>query len=411
MKSYDGTPYKGVVEGISNWGGNAHEVFIRKHKIRDLEAGYDKWSWAKFKKPFKDKDFKMDQNELVLVDPLEHQGNYSADTGVTTKRTEEKKVRQRAPRGSVDVRKKGYEYYQEHYGHGGDMRDGMRTRYNADRKEEEGAYWEAQQEELKAKWGYGAPAPGTALKLSYQRTKLLDQYSPSLATFHEDGVAQGGGPAPKKKRKFKTKKGKGKATAVGTETIETVYRPGDDTLGYLMDMYHDRDPGDSDSDESDVANPPYWEETPPDWGTASSIDDFTQEQLDEVKQTMVTGLKKGALTIREENLMLLKTLGIDINTGQYSPTLGDDPEEAGPAEEEESYELSSGYLKGYPLKGAGNNRFDTLDLAVAFYKNADPGTKAKIGGVTEAKYRGKTVYELRKGKTLLPDANSYSIIF
>ena len=255
------------------------------------------------------------------------------------------KKRQRAPRGSIDVRKKGYEYYDKRYGRsdadnaiGGHIEHLEGSLYNNahhDDQHDERPFWVAQQEEAQAKWGYGAPAPGSALKLNYQRTKLLDQYSPSLSSFAEDGPADepvyagGGGPAsatatPVKKKKFRINK-----------------------------------------------------PTPP----------------------VVPGPKIKPQTIREQNIVFLQQHGIDPKTG-----------EAVAPEEEEEYKLSSGYLKGYPLKGAGNNRFNTLELAIAYYKNADPGTKAKIGGITEAKFKGSTVYELRKGKTLLPDANSFSII-
>lgn len=326
---------------------NAYFEFVKTHTV-PMDQNNPRWQYgkmdsSKLRTSFVDETFKMPQREIRITDPLElmvdsdeegvkfNEATGNIETDISGVKSKGKK-RQRAPRGSVDARKKGYEYYRQRYGRehleGNTITDHI-EHLNPDMDEQQ-PFWVAQQEEAQAKWGYGAPAPGSALKLNYQRTKLLDQYSPKLASFAEDEeepepvYAGGGGPAE--------------------PTMVPVVGP---------------------------------------------------------RSVLAPTAKKKKFKIKKPPLHIEPA-------PQLAPILNTTP---APVEEEDAYKLSSGYLKGYPLKGASNNRFSTLDLAIAFYKNADPGTKAKIGGITEAISRGKTVYELRKGKTLIPDAKSFSIIF
>lgn len=119
-------------------------------------------------------------------------------------------TRKRAPRGSVDARKKGGAYYVDRYGHAAKIYTGMAS--HAEYDPEDSTLLDAnygsivnyhlrgkqmledaklQRKAIEAKeFSKGAPAPQTNLKMTYQRTKLLDSFSPDLDinAIAEDGA-------------------------------------------------------------------------------------------------------------------------------------------------------------------------------------------------------------------------------
>ena len=71
-----------------------------------------------------------------------------------------------------------------------------------------------------------------------------------------------------------------------------------------------------------------------------------------------------------------------------------------------------GYLKGHPFKGVANNRFETKAEAIKKYQSAPQSIKDTIGGITKVSVKGKTYFELRKGKSIIQTkGEEYSYIF
>jgi len=62
--------------------------------------------------------------------------------------------------------------------------------------------------------------------------------------------------------------------------------------------------------------------------------------------------------------------------------------------------FTKGYLKGYPFKGIKNNRFNSYKEALAFVRKLPASRKPDVGGVTKVIIKGKTFYELRRGRVL-----------